>query len=391
VAGVFFTHGLLFASWVAHIPQVRADLGLGLGSLGIALLGAPIGSILAMSGAGYLVPRLGSRRVLRTAMVGYCLAGALLGVAGSLVALLLAYLLWGIFQGTLEVAMNTQAVAVERDERRPVMSVFHGAWSLGALTGAGIGTAAVALGVPLGGQLLVLGAVSLAALAVMTRPLLPTDGSNTGGAPGATTPPQRSWLTVALLLLCVVALADMLCEGVAADWSAVYLRSSLHSSGAVPGLAYTLYSLAMVTTRFAGGRLLTRWPLRRLLPGLTALAALGFAAGLAVHGVAVSLLAFCVLGVGCALVIPSAYSTVGAMAPADPGRGVALVSGVGWMGFVAGPPLIGQVAAATSLGDALVVVPVLMAFITVVVATTGVLATGSKNRASTGVAPAAEA
>src|ERR1700692_681562 len=81
VTSVFFVHGLLFASWVAHIPQVKANLGIGLGMLGIVLLGAPIGSILAMSGAGYLVPRIGSRRVLRVGMIGYCLVGWLLGVA----------------------------------------------------------------------------------------------------------------------------------------------------------------------------------------------------------------------------------------------------------------------------------------------------------------------
>jgi MFS family permease len=83
VIAVFFVHGMLFASWVAHIPQVKAHLDIGLGLLGVALLGAPIGSILAMSAAGYMVPRLGSRRVLRTGMIGYCLAGALLGVAGD--------------------------------------------------------------------------------------------------------------------------------------------------------------------------------------------------------------------------------------------------------------------------------------------------------------------
>ncbi|HUE59204.1 MAG TPA: hypothetical protein VMO88_06445, partial [Acidimicrobiales bacterium] len=173
VIAVFFVHGMLFASWVAHIPQVRAHLGIGLGLLGVALLGAPIGSILAMSAAGYLVPRLGSRRVVRIGMVGYCLAGFPLGVAWSLIAFFLVFLLWGLFQGTLEVAMNTQAVAVESAQRRPLMPVFHGSWSLGALTGAGIGTVAVALGVPLTIQLLLLGGISLAALALLTTRLLP--------------------------------------------------------------------------------------------------------------------------------------------------------------------------------------------------------------------------
>lgn len=373
VAAVFFAHGLLFASWVAHIPQVKAHLGLALGSLGLALLGAPIGSVLAMSAAGWLVPRIGSRRLIRAGMIGYCLAGSLLGWAGGLLAFFLAYLLWGIFQGALEVAMNTQAVAVEGARGRPVMAMFHGSWSVGALVGAGLGTAAVAWGVPLGGQLLVLGAISLGTVTVLTRGLLPSDRAQPGHAPAgspAAGHSRRRLLTTAVVVLCVVALADMLCEGAAADWSAVYLRSSLHAAGAIPGLGYTLYALAMVTTRFAGSRLLATWTRHTLLPALAAVATLGFAVGLATHHIGLMLVAFVCLGLGSALVIPTVYSLVGEMASANPGRGVALVSGVGWVGFVAGPPLIGQIASATSLRSTLIVIPVLTALVTVLSAAT---------------------
>ncbi len=378
VIAVFFVHGMLFASWVAHIPQVRAHLGIGLGLLGVALLGAPVGSILAMTAAGYLVPRLGSRRVLRTGMVGYCLAGSLLGVAGSLITFFLVFMLWGLFQGTLEVSMNTQAVAVESAQRRSVMPVFHGSWSLGALAGAGIGTVAVALGVPLTTQLLFLGGVSLAALALLTTRLLANDRNSHDDAP-VVERRRGSWLTAAVLVLCVVALADMLCEGAAADWSAVYLRSSLNASGVILGLAYSLYSLVMVGTRFAGPRLLAKWPRHRVLPGFTAVATVGFAVGLAAHDTAITLIAFCCLGAGCALVIPTTYSTVGETASANPGRAVALVSGVGWVGFVAGPPLIGQIASTTSLRFALIVIPVLTALITGLMTATGVFTTGSRS------------
>jgi MFS family permease len=377
VTAVFFVHGMLFASWVAHIPQMKAHLGIGLGLLGVALLGAPIGSILAMSAAGYLVPRLGSRRVLRTGMIGYCLAGALLGVAGDLVAFLLVFMLWGVFLGTLEVAMNTQGVAVESAQRRSVMPMFHGSWSLGALVGAGIGTVAVALGVSLTSQLLVLGVISLAGLVILTSELLSDDRSDIDHTSVAEDRPGRRWITAALLILCVIALADMLCEGAAADWSAVYVRSSLHASGVILGLAYTLYSLVMVTTRFAGTRLLARWPKDHVLPSLTAFATVGFAVGLAAHDTAITLTAFCCLGAGCALVIPTTYSTVGETTQTNHGRAVALVSGIGWVGFVAGPPLIGQIASATSLRFALTIIPVLTALITGLMITTGVLATGS--------------
>jgi len=109
-----------------------------------------------------------------------------------------------------------------------------------------------------------------------------------------------------------------------------------------------------------------------VLPSLTALATVGFAVGLAAHDMAVTLIGFCCLGAGCALVIPATYSTVGETTSANPGRAVALVSGIGWVGFVAGPPLIGQLASATSLRLALTVIPVLTALITGVMIATGV-------------------
>lgn len=376
VAGVFFAHGLLFASWVAHIPGERVHLGIGLGLLGVALLGAPIGSVLAMAAAGWLVPRFGSRRLLRTAMVGYCLAGSLMGVAGRSIAFFAVYLLWGIFQGTLEVAMNTQAVAVEGSLGRPVMAMFHGSWSLGALTGAGIGTAAVAVGIPLAGQLLVLGALCLAALAVLTRELVPNDRRDINHPSAAKTRQRRPWLTAVVVVLGAVALADMLCEGATADWSAVFLRSSLHTSGLIPGLGYTLFSLTMVVTRFAGSRVLARWPSHRVLPALTGVATVAFAAGLAAPSTGIMLVAFCCLGVGCALVIPTTYSMVGEMASANPGRAIALVSGIGWVGFVAGPPLIGAIASATSLRLALGVIPALTAVMACLLAMAGVFMPG---------------
>jgi MFS family permease len=177
----------------------------------------------------------------------------------------------------------------------------------------------------------------------------------------------------------VVALADMLCEGAAADWSAVYLRSSLNTSGVILGLAYGLYSLVMVATRFAGSRLLAKWPRHRVLPVLTSLATVGFAVGLAAHDAAITLVAFCCLGAGCGLVIPTTYSMVGEAASANPGRAVALVSGIGWVGFVAGPPLIGQIASATSLRFALIVIPVLTALITALMTATGVFKAGSRS------------
>jgi MFS family permease len=173
VTVVFVVHGLLFASWTAHIPHVKQSLGLTDGTLGFVLLGAPVGSVAAMCLAAMLLPRLGSRRIVRVALCGYCAAGPLVGLTGTLPALFGALVLWGAFQGALEVAMNTQAIAIERKSRRPLMSGLHGGWSIGAFTGAGIGALAVGTGIALTPQLLILGSVALLGAGLAQHPTAP--------------------------------------------------------------------------------------------------------------------------------------------------------------------------------------------------------------------------
>jgi MFS family permease len=381
VTAVFVVHGLLFASWTAHIPDVKAHLGLTDGTLGFALLGAPVGSVVAMIAASWLLPRVGSRAVVRVALVGYCAAGPLVGLTGSLPALFAALFAWGAFQGTLDVAMNTQAIAVERTGGRILMSGLHGSWSIGAFAGAGIGALAVAAGITLSLQLLVMGTIALLVAGLLTAQMLPAAAEHPGGdsdsnrnsperagpeaEPG---PVKRSGASASrwsggMVLLGAIAFASMLCEGAIADWGAVYLSGPLHATGVIPGLGYTTFSLAMVTVRLSGNRLLTRFRTDRLLPALAAVATLGFAAALVVASPPAALVGFCCLGIGLASVVPAVFSAAGRIPGLAAGTAVATASACGWAGFVCGPPLIGRLASWASLPVALGLLPLLTAFV----------------------------
>jgi fucose permease len=371
VTAVFVVHGLLFASWTAHIPDVKAHLGLTDGTLGFALLGAPVGSVTAMIAASWLLPRIGSRRIVRVALVGYCAAGPLVGLTGTLAALCAALFVWGAFQGTLDVAMNTQAIAVERAGRRVLMSGLHGSWSIGSFAGAGIGALAVAAGVSLSVQLLGLGTIALLVAGLLTarmlpaaaehpgNPNVPASHTDAGRRPGQ---PASRW-SGGMVLLGGIAFASMLCEGATADWSAVYLSGPLHTKGAVPGLGYTAFSLAMVTVRLSGNRLLTRFRPDRLLPALALVSTLGFTAALIIAQPPAALLGFGCLGIGLASVVPAVFSAAGRIPGLPPGTAVATASACGWAGFVCGPPVIGRLAAWASLPVALGLLPLLTAFI----------------------------
>jgi fucose permease len=368
VTAVFVMHGLLFASWTAHIPDVKAHLGLTDGTLGFALLGAPVGSVTAMVASAYLLPRLGSRRIVQVALVGYCAAGPFVGLTGTLAALFGALFVWGAFQGTLDVAMNTQAIAVERAGRRVLMSGLHGSWSIGSLAGAGIGALAVGAGISLTTQLLALGTLALLGAGLLTTRMLPDAASQQRAAADSQAGDQVSrtarW-SGGMVLLGAIAFASMLCEGATADWASVYLSGPLRTTGVVPGLGYAAFSLAMVTIRLSGNRLLTRYRPDRLLSALAAAASIGFAAGLLTGRPGAALAGFFCLGLGLALVVPAVFSAAGRIPGLHPGTAVATVSACGWAGFVCGPPLIGQLASLTSLPAALGLLPLLTAFIIV--------------------------
>jgi fucose permease len=373
VTAVFVVHGLLFASWTAHIPDVKSHLGLTDGTLGFALLGAPVGSVIAMIAASWLLPRVGSRRVVQVALVGYCAAGPLVGLTGSLAALFAALFAWGAFQGTLDVAMNTQAIAVERTGRRVLMSGLHGSWSIGAFAGAGIGALAVTAGITLSVQMLVLGTIALLVAGLLSTRMLSAAAEHPGTLNGAAghqdadlRPAGRAsrW-SGGMVLLGVIAFAAMLCEGATADWSAVYLSGPLHAHGAVPGLGYAAFSLAMVTVRLSGNRLLTRFRPDRVLPALALIATLGFAAALLIARPAAALLGFGCLGIGLASVVPAVFSAAGRIPGLPAGTAVATASACGWAGFVCGPPVIGRLATWASLPAALGLLPLLTGFVVV--------------------------
>ncbi len=254
---VFVSHALLFASWTAHIPQVKQSLGLSDASLGFALFGAPIGSVLAMLFIGRLLNRYGSKRMVQVTLAGYCLTGFGVGLAGSRLALFATLFVWGLLHGSLDVSMNTQGISVERAGKGTIMSGLHGAWSVGGFVGAGLGVLCVGLGLPLAGQLAALGVGIGLVAGWATRPLLPDPVREPSQIQSR--PRSNILLHPAILILGAVALACMFCEGVAADWSAVYLRDSLGTQPAVAGLGYAAFAATMVVFRLSGDRLLTRF------------------------------------------------------------------------------------------------------------------------------------
>ncbi|OBG28885.1 MFS transporter [Mycobacterium sp. 852002-51057_SCH5723018] len=356
VTAAFIAHAVVFSSWAAHIPHVKAELGLSDAALGTALFGAPLGSVAATVLAHWALPRWGSHRLVPILVAGYAAAGTTVGLATSWSWLLAALGLWGFFQGGLDVAMNTQAATLERLARAPIMARFHGMWSVGALLGAMIGAACVGLGIGLFPQLVVVGVVVVVVVEALTCRLIPDEVTRPASDAG---PRRRAWITPTVAVLAAVAFASFVCEGAATDWSATYVRDVVGAGPGVSACSYAAYTLTMVVTRFGALRLHSRVPSRVLLPALALVAAAAMGVTLATANPIVSVIGFAGVGVGVALLVPTAFSA--AYSASSAGSAIALVAATGWAGYLMGPPLIGRLAGWFGLSVALVIIPVMLA------------------------------
>jgi MFS family permease len=353
VTVVFAGNGAMFGNWAVRIPDVKADLGLSEVALGAALLVPAAGALISMPFTGALSSRVGSRAATAVTGLAFVVLPFLLGLAPSLSWLLPALLLFGIGYGGLDVAMNAQAVTVERAMARPVMSSFHAAFSAGALVGSLTGAVAAAADVPLALHLGLVGLVLLAAAAPLLPAMLPEPRTTEERGP------LFAWPRGRLLPLAVIALVVLLAEGAVADWSAVYLRQELGAAAGIAGLAFTAFSLTMVAGRLAGDRVVAAWGRIRAVR-VSALVALAGGLLVLVPSVPVAVLGFAALGVGLACVVPLVFVAAAGDEP-EAGPALAAVSTPGYIGFLLGPPVIGGLAEVIGLGPALGLLPLLLA------------------------------
>ena len=345
ITAVFFVNGALFASWASRIPALSDRAGATTGVLGLALLAPALAAVVAMPLVGRLLPGRSSRTFCRIAVAGLMAAVLLPGVARSVPALAGALFIVGLANSTCDLVMNAQGVSVERRMRRPILSSLHAAFSFGGFAGAGLGALAAALHVApfphLAAAALLFGIPGL----IATGPLMARDEDADAHAPTLNwrRMPSRLALIGAACFFCLMA------EGGASDWSAKLVRDDLAGSAALGAISYAVFSIAMGTGRLLADRLWARWGSVGLLRRCGTLAGFGFAAGLAPGTAPVAIAGFAALGLGLAGVVPTLFRAGADEPGVSTGPALSVVSSLGYLGFLAGPPLIGGVAQLTSL------------------------------------------
>jgi predicted MFS family arabinose efflux permease len=357
VLAMFFVNGGIFANWAARIPEFKERFALNEGELGLTLLAISAGVICSLIVASGLISRWGSRISTIVGVSGTCLGLGAIPFMPTWAALWIMLFAFGALTCLMDMAMNAQAAEVERRRGKPTMSSFHASFSAGGIVGALLGSFMAGQNI----QPMIHFGVAAAAfglLAIVAAPaLIHVAGEKRDGEPAFALPPRALWPLGAM------ALFSALGEGAMFDWSAVYLKDTVHTAADFAALGFAAFSVTMTLGRVSGDWLVRRFKPVPIVRIGGVLAGSGLLAAMLSPDPYVVLLGFGAVGIGLANVIPLAFSAAGNLPGIASSRGITGVATIAYAAFLAGPPVIGQIAQATSLRASLSVVAVLVASI----------------------------
>jgi MFS family permease len=347
VSSIFLCLGIAFGTWASRLADVKHHVHASKGALGLTLSAVTVGSILSMLVVGGALARYGSRRMTMVGTAGLILVLPLLGLVRHPAELAGLLFLYGVALAWMDVSMNTQAVLVEQQAGRPLMSGFHAWFSVGGLAGAGI-TALVARALAPETDF-ALTALGLAVIAIVVAPHMAHGDAEAGQSGGLRVQRiPRALLPLALLIFC-----GLVGEGAADSWSGVYLDETIHVSKQLVPAGFAAFSLMMAIGRFFGDAAQARFGGRALVCFSGLVAAAGLALAVASSTPAIVIAGFGLLGLGLAPVYPSVMSAAANAGVVRAGEAVALMGMVGWASFLISPPVVGATADAFSLRIAL--------------------------------------
>lgn len=353
----FLAAGLTASAWAPLAPYAKARVGVDAAGFGVLLLFLGLGSIVAMPITGALTSRFGCRAVIAVALLLIAATVPFLAIVDTPVALAIVLAVYGASIGVLGVGMNIQAIIVEQDSGRSMVSGFHALYSLGGMVGAGGVSVLLGAGLsPLGATI----AVSAILLVVLTAsfPGLLTYGSREQARTPLFVLPKGVLIAIGALCFAV-----FLSEGAVLDWSALFLISSHGMESSTAGLGYTMFAVTMTLGRFAGDWIVQTFGRAKVILFGGMISALGFCVAVLALNQIVALAGFALVGLGASNIVPVLVSAAGRQKIMPPGLAVASVSTMGYAGILLGPAGVGFVAQHSSLGFAMAMLGVIMAVV----------------------------
>ncbi|MER7776830.1 MFS transporter [Streptomyces sp. NPDC096191] len=356
IAALFLSLGFQYATWAARIPAIKSDLDLSAAEVGVLLMAAGVGAAVSFPVVAWLMRRMGSRRLGLLSQLGLALLLLGLAAAPNYPVALLVMCADGVLVGCLNVAMNAQGAALETRHERNTMAKLHATFSAGSLLAAllasGMTAATDAVAAHFGVAVVLLVALGASARTGLLDDEAPADEAGEAArADAAATadgkPAGRRWTVPSSLTLwmCCAMVFGTVAEGAMNDWSALYLKDVAEASAELAPLGIAVVSGMMVVARLFADGWRARWGDGRVVLLGSVVAAAGLALALVSGGVAPALAGFACMGLGIAAVTPCVY----AAAARQGSDALTLVAAMGTTGLLAGPPLIGFIAGASSL------------------------------------------
>ncbi|MBP8067159.1 MAG: MFS transporter [Pedobacter sp.] len=340
----YFGQGVVFASWASRIPDLKSALQLSDAELGSVLLALPLGQLVTMPISGRLTTIFGSRRMLTLATPLYALALTILALSTAGWQLALFLFLLGVSGNLCNIALNTQGVAGETYYGKPIMTSFHGAWSVGGFSGALVGLLMINLHVAPLVHFWIIAAFAWLHIFINYRYLIAKQKPKTNEKTKLFTKPQG-----VLVQLGVIGFCSMATEGAMFDWSGVYFKDIVKAPQSLIILGYASFMIMMAFGRFLGDRVIARFGRKRSLQVSGIIISMGMFISVLFPYIVPATLGFMLVGIGVSGIVPMVYSIAGSNAKVAPGIALAMVSGVSYFGFLMGPPLIGYISALSSL------------------------------------------
>lgn len=337
VAAFFFIAGISFASWASRIPDISRALNLHEGALGAVLFALPIGSMCSLPLSGWLVAKLGSRKVATISGLIYPTILICLGFSNTVPLLTITLFFFGLFGNMMNISVNTQAVGVEAMYNRSIMATFHGVWSLAGFTGAAVGTILISQGFDPYQHFIGIASVMICMALFSQKYILPYDQYHPDQPIFAK--PDANLLKLGLIAFCCMA-----AEGTMFDWSGIYFQKVVQAPKNLTTLGYAAFMSTMAGGRFLGDRLVTRFGRKNILLGSGSVIATGLLTAVIFPSLVTATAGFLLVGVGVSSVVPVVYSEAGKSTTMSAGVALAAVSSIGFLGFLIGPPLIGFIA-----------------------------------------------
>lgn len=343
----FLLCGIAVSTWAPMVPLAKQRTGLNEAGLGLVLLSMGGGAILAMPFIGPIIQKTGSRIIILVSSIVTAAILPLLTVVDTPLLLGTALFVFGAAIGSLDVAMNAQAVVVQERLKKPVMSSFHGMFSVGGLSGAMIFGLLVLLDLsPLMSATLIAAALILVSF-LFYKYFLDHSNSEEKEAFAFRLPKGP------VIILGVFCFIVFLAEGAMLDWSALFLREDRNFSISMSGVGYAVFSVSMAAMRFTGDRLVHRYGTNKIVFWGAIAAAAGLLIAVALPFQAAALAGFFLIGIGAANIVPVLFSAAGKADRKAPELALAAVTTMGYAGQLAGPALIGFAAHITTLPIAL--------------------------------------